>query len=190
MIGAIADDFTGATDIAVAFRRAGLRTAVFFQFDDASVAPESDVLVVALKTRTIEATEAVDQSLAALTWLRARGASQIFFKYCSTFDSRPDGNIGPVVDALAEALGATHTVFAPASPHHLRTQYMGHLFVDQLLLSESPMRHHPLTPMTQSHLPTVLSQQTAHNVTLIDHRAVRIGAGRIAELLSATASPT
>lgn len=183
MIGAIADDFTGATDVAIAFRRSGLRVVVLFRVDDATELPDNDVTVVALKSRTVPAADAVEQSLRAVHWLRAKGATQIFFKYCSTFDSRPDGNIGPVADALAKALEIERTVFVPASPQHLRTQYMGHLFVDRVLLSDSPMKHHPLTPMTRPYLPDVLREQTAHEVGLIDIRDVRLGAQRIRHLL-------
>ncbi|WP_458317219.1 3-oxo-tetronate kinase [Mycolicibacterium brisbanense] len=183
MIGVIADDFTGATDVAVAFRRAGLHSAILFGVGAETVLPDNDVTIVALKTRTIPAAEAVMQSLHALEWLRQRGARQIFFKYCSTFDSRPQGNIGPVADALADALDANRVVFVPASPEHLRTQYMGHLFVDGVLLSDSPMKDHPLTPMTQSHLPTVLGRQTQHDVGLIGLTDVRCGSGRIAARL-------
>ncbi|KWX19805.1 hypothetical protein AFM11_33630 [Mycolicibacterium wolinskyi] len=186
MIGVIADDFTGATDVAVAFRRAGLRSMVVFSAGAATELPDNDVTVVALKTRTVAAAEAVGQSLHALEWLRQRGATQIFFKYCSTFDSRPQGNIGPVADALADALDAPRVVFVPASPEHLRTQYMGHLFVDGVLLSDSPMKDHPLTPMTQSHLPTVLGQQTSRDIGLIELADVRRGPRRIVERLNGT----
>lgn len=192
MIGALADDFTGATDIAAAFRRAGLNVRIQFELeDDDTDLLNSDVTVVALKTRTIEPAEAVAQSLRALDWLRSRGATQIFFKYCSTFDSRPEGNIGPVADALADALGAPRAVFVPSSPRHLRTQYMGHLFVDKLLLSDSHMRHHPLTPMTNSYLPAVLAGQTHHGVTLLEHRDVQRGITQIRRLLeqAETGSP-
>jgi len=185
VIGAIADDFTGATDVAIAFRRAGLRAAVLFHVDDDTKLPDNDVTVVALKSRTVPSADAVEQSLRALHWLRATGAEQIFFKYCSTFDSRSDGNIGPVADALAGTLGTQRTIFVPASPEHLRTQYMGHLFVDRVLLSDSPMKHHPLTPMTQSYLPAVLGEQTEHDVGLIDIRDVRRGPRRITDLLDA-----
>ncbi|AQT80973.1 hypothetical protein B1R94_19485 [Mycolicibacterium litorale] len=186
MIGAIADDFTGATDVAIAFRHAGLRTAIVFDTTQLTELPETDAAVVALKTRTTPADLAVAQSLTAVAWLRARGATQIFFKYCSTFDSSPQGNIGPVADALLNALDAEHAVFVPASPLHLRTQYLGHLFVGDVLLSESTMRDHPLTPMTDSYLPRVLSRQTAHRVGLVSHRDVRQGAGRVANLLRAS----
>jgi uncharacterized protein YgbK (DUF1537 family) len=182
VIGAIADDFTGGTDVAVAFRRAGLRTVVLFGRTDDEL-PEHDAIVVALKTRTIDPASAVEQSVQAVTWLQNRGAGQIFFKYCSTFDSRPEGNIGPVADALADLLGAGRAAVVPSSPGHLRTQYMGHLFVDQSLLSDSPMRHHPLTPMTDSFIPRVLETQTDRPVALVDHRAVRQGRDTVRNLL-------
>ncbi|MCS5722553.1 four-carbon acid sugar kinase family protein [Herbiconiux sp. CPCC 203407] len=184
-IGAIADDFTGGTDVAVAFRRAGLRTVLLFgppRPDE--VLPPHDAVVVALKTRTIAPAEAVRLSVEAATWLRERGAEQFYFKYCSTFDSRPSGNIGPVADALAELLGASRVVVAPSSPDHLRTQYMGHLFVDRMLLSDSPMRHHPLTPMVDSSVPRLLRAQTSRPVSLIDLRMVRAGADRVRSLVA------
>ena len=183
MIGAIADDFTGATDIAVAFRRAGLKVAVYFNVPPTAPTPGLDVAIVALKTRTVEPEAAVRLSLQALAWLQAHGADRFFYKYCSTFDSRPSGNIGPVVDALAHATGAQRVVFVPASPEHLRTQYMGHLFVDQLLLSDSHMRHHPLTPMTDSFVPALLRAQTRTGVGLVDRRDVRAGASQLTERL-------
>ncbi|MFG6277554.1 3-oxo-tetronate kinase [Microbacterium sp. 5K110] len=186
MIGAIADDFTGATDIAVAFRRAGLRVVIHFADPTDDALPEHDVAIVALKSRTIPAEDAVRQSLHAVRWLRAHGAQQIFFKYCSTFDSTAAGNIGPVTDALMDELEAKRTVFVPASPEHLRTQYMGHLYVDRLLLSDSHMRHHPLTPMTNSFIPDVLAAQTCRRVGLIDESHVHSGAESIrAELADA-----
>lgn len=180
MIGAIADDFTGGTDVAVALRRAGLRTVIVFG-DPSSVRelPDHDALVVALKTRTVSPAAAVGASTAAVAWLRERGADQIFFKYCSTFDSRPDGNIGPVADALADLLGASRVAVVPSSPEHGRTQYSGHLFIGHQLLSESPMRHHPLTPMTDSFVPRLLAAQTPHAVALVDLDQVREGRERI-----------
>jgi uncharacterized protein YgbK (DUF1537 family) len=176
MIGAIADDFTGGTDVAVAFRRAGLRTMVLFgvpAHDEALLA--HDAVVIALKTRTVPAEEAVATSLSAAEWLLRAGSDQIFFKYCSTFDSTPSGNIGPVADALADYLDAGQTVIVPSSPEHLRTQYLGHLFVDKMLLSDSHMRYHPLTPMTDSRVAHVLASQTARSISLIAHDVVREG---------------
>ncbi len=196
MIGAIADDFTGATDIAVAFRRAGLRVTIRFnEPNTASELPETraehspDVLIVALKSRTLPAEEAVRQSLHALAWLRERGARQFFFKYCSTFDSRAEGNIGPVTDALRDELDAERTVFVPASPAHLRTQYKGYLFAGQQLLSESPMRDHPLTPMTDAYIPRVLAAQTTHPVGLVPHEVVVEGSESILHRFAEETSP-
>ncbi len=180
MIGAIADDFTGGTDVAVFFRRSGLRTIIVFggPAPDAEL-PKCDALVVALKSRTIEPATAVRESLAAAAWLRSLGADQIFFKYCSTFDSTPAGNIGPVADALADDLDAGIAVVVPASPAHGRTQYLGHLFVRDQLLSDSPMRHHPLTPMTNPRVAEVMASQTDRTVALITLPIVRQGAAAI-----------
>ena len=180
MIAAIADDFTGATDVAVAFRQAGLRTAIRFgPPDGTTAAPACDALVVALKTRTVPGGEAVAASLRALDWLRNAGATRLYFKYCSTFDSTPAGNIGPVLDALSAALGAAQVVTTPAAPEHGRTQYQGYLFVEDRLLAESHMRHHPLNPMTDSHLPRVLGAQTRRRVGVLSLATVRSGAHAI-----------
>ncbi|MFI6293564.1 3-oxo-tetronate kinase [Nonomuraea sp. NPDC050790] len=187
MIGAIADDVTGATDVAVALHRHGLRTLLFFDTPPAlssETSPAPDAVVVALKTRTIPRDQAVARSLAALDRLRAAGAGQIYFKYCSTFDSTPEGNIGPVLDALADALGAPMVAMTPSSPEHGRTQYLGHLFVGERLLSESPMRDHPLTPMTDSYLPRVLEAQSAHRAGVVPLPAVRGGPAAIRERLA------
>ena len=194
LLGCIADDFTGGTDVAVFFRRAGLRTVIVFGGPaPEAVLPDHDALVVALKTRTLEPSVAVEQSLAAAAWLRDAGADQIFFKYCSTFDSTPDGNIGPVADALADALasaegGARIAVVVPASPAHGRTQYLGHLFVHHQLLSDSPMRHHPLTPMTNPRVAEVLAGQTERKVAVITLPTVRAGAAAIRTELDRLAS--
>ncbi|MGW1975691.1 3-oxo-tetronate kinase [Streptomyces sp. NPDC001889] len=186
-LGVIADDFTGATDVAVALRRAGLRTLLFFGVPDGTGGqgqghggpggrlPEHEALVVALKSRMTPAAAAVASSTAALEWLRGQGAGQIYFKFCSTFDSTPRGNIGPVLDRLAEATGAGPVLVTPSSPEHLRTQYHGCLFVDGVLLAESPMRDHPVTPMTDSYLPRLLRAQTRERVDLIGLRTVREG---------------
>ena len=189
MIGAIADDFTGGTDVAVAFRRAGLRTVMLFGTPTLDTElPEHDAVVVALKSRTIEPAIAVRQSLEAAAWLRDHGVDQYFFKYCSTFDSRPEGNIGPVADALADFLDAPVATVVPSSPEHNRTQYMGTLFVDRQPLAESPMRNHPLTPMHDSSIVRVLESQTSRPVALIDHRDVRQGRERIRALLDSAAA--
>ncbi|CAL9318281.1 3-oxo-tetronate kinase [Streptomyces sp. SudanB91_2054] len=176
-IGCTADDFTGGTDVAAAFRRAGLRTALVFGTpDDTTALPaDCDAAVVALKSRSTPADEAVADSLAAQRWLWSKGVAQVYFKYCSTFDSTPQGNIGPVADALMDAAGAGVTLHCPASPPNGRTVYQGHLFVHDQLLSDSPLRHHPLNPMTDSALVRLLSAQTRHQVALIDWTTVRRG---------------
>ncbi len=138
LLGSIADDFTGATDLANTLVRQGMRTVQLIDVPDPAMPlPEAEAVVVALKSRTIPAADAVKQSLAALAWLRRAGARQILFKYCSTFDSTDAGNIGPVADALLEALGGDFTVFCPAFPENGRTIYKGYLFVGDVLLSES-----------------------------------------------------
>ncbi|MFF7965406.1 3-oxo-tetronate kinase [Streptomyces sp. NPDC007903] len=190
-LGAIADDFTGATDLANNLVRAGMRVV---QLIDVPVdggydlAGDADAVVIALKSRTVPAAEAVDASLRALAWLRGAGAEQVYFKYCSTFDSTPAGNIGPVAEALMDALDTDFTVATPAFPDNGRTVFKGHLFVGDVLLSESGMRDHPLTPMTDSNLVEVLGAQTTRPVGLIDHTVLAGGTDavrtRIAELRS------
>lgn len=187
ILGVIADDFTGATDVASMLVRAGLRTVQVIGVPRPGHAmPEADAVVVALKSRTIPAGEAVAQSLAALAALKAAGARQIYFKYCSTFDSTSQGNIGPVAEALMEALGTDFTMACPAFPENGRTVFRGHLFVGDQLLSDSSMRHHPLTPMTDANLVRVLQAQVQRRVGLLRHDAVGQGAravaGRVAQL--------
>ncbi|HZZ62515.1 MAG TPA: 3-oxo-tetronate kinase [Roseiarcus sp.] len=176
LLGAIADDLTGATDLANTLVRQGMRTVQFIGVPSRPVPDAVDAIVVALKTRTIAASEAVAQSVAALGWLAAAGAKQLFFKYCSTFDSTDAGNIGPVADALLDALGTEFTVFCPAFPENGRTVYRGYLFVGDVLLSESGMRDHPLTPMRDPNLRRVLARQTPHKVGLVRLAAVSRGA--------------
>ena len=143
LLGCIADDFTGATDLANTLSRHGMRTVQIIG-EPTGLPPDTDAIVIALKSRTIPAKDAVAQSLAACRWLKQHGARQIYFKYCSTFDSTDAGNIGPVADALLDELGASSfTIACPAFPENGRTIYMGHLFVGQVLLSDSSMRHHP-----------------------------------------------
>ncbi|MCW4150320.1 four-carbon acid sugar kinase family protein [Halomonas sp. 18H] len=167
VLGAIADDFTGATDLANNLVRAGMRCVQTIGVPSSDFALDNvDAVVIALKSRSIPATQAVSDSLAALAWLDEHNARQIFFKYCSTFDSTEAGNIGPVADALLEQLGASQTVMVPAFPVNGRTVYQGHLFVGDQLLNESGMQHHPLTPMTDANLVRVLGRQTAHDVGL------------------------
>jgi uncharacterized protein YgbK (DUF1537 family) len=176
LLGAIADDFTGATDLANTLVRQGMRTVQLIGVPTAAPPEEVDAIVVALKSRTIPASQAVEQSLAALAWLRQAGARQVLFKYCSTFDSTDQGNIGPVADALMQALDTDFTVFCPAFPENGRTIYRGYLFVGDVLLSESGMRDHPLTPMRDANLVRVLGRQTPHKVGLVPLSAVNQGA--------------
>jgi uncharacterized protein YgbK (DUF1537 family) len=185
LLGAIADDFTGATDLANTLVRSGMRTVQLIDVpaDDYAIA-DTDAVVVALKSRTIAAADAVSQSLAALRWLRRQGARQILFKYCSTFDSTDAGNIGPVADALLDALGDDFTVFCPAFPENGRTIYKGYLFVGDVLLSESGMRDHPLTPMRDPSLVRVLARQTRHKVGLVRHPSVAKGEASLRDAFS------
>jgi uncharacterized protein YgbK (DUF1537 family) len=176
IIGCIADDFTGGTDLANNLVKSGFRTVqVLGVPDEGAPEPEVDAIVVALKSRTIPAGEAVAQSLAALEWLRGIGCEKFYFKYCSTFDSTPRGNIGPVTDALLDALGESLTVMCPAFPDNGRTVYQGHLFVGSVPLNESGMQHHPLTPMTDANLLRVLAAQTPSPVGLLPYREVAGG---------------
>jgi 3-dehydrotetronate 4-kinase len=161
LLGAIADDFTGATDLCNTLVRRGMRAVQLIDVPAPTmVIPDAEAIVVALKSRTVPAEEAIDKSLAALAWLRNTGARQILFKYCSTFDSTDAGNIGPVAEALMGALGTDFTLFCPAFPEAARTIYRGYLFVGDGLLSESGMRNHPLTPMRDPNLVRVLQRQS------------------------------
>lgn len=178
-LGCIADDFTGATDLANNLVRAGMRTVQAIGVPAGALETPADAVVVALKTRTLPAADAVAQSLAALEWLRAQGVEQIYFKYCSTFDSTPAGNIGPVADALMTALGSDFTIATPAFPDNKRTVFKGYLFAGDVLLNESGMQQHPLTPMTDANLVRVLSAQTRRKVGLIDYAVVARGAEAI-----------
>lgn len=189
VLGCIADDFTGATDLANNLVRSGLRTVQTIGVPAAGAGPvQADAIVVALKSRTIAAAEAVAQSLAALRWLQGQGAEQFYFKYCSTFDSTPAGNIGPVTDALLDALhgpGQGFTIACPAFPENQRTVFKGHLFVGDVLLSDSGMRQHPLTPMTDANLVRVMQAQTRRRVGLVAHDVVARGPAAIRERFAA-----
>jgi len=179
LLGCIADDFTGATDLANNLVRAGMRVVQAIGVPTAPLDTEADAIVVALKSRTIPAQEAIAQSLAALQWLQAQGAQQIYFKYCSTFDSTAAGNIGPVTDALLQAMGTDFTIATPAFPDNKRTVFKGYLFVGDVLLNESGMQNHPLTPMTDPNLVRVLQAQSSNRVGLIDHSVVGQGEAAI-----------
>jgi len=182
-LGCIADDFTGATDLANNLVHAGMRVVQAIGVPAQSLATDADAVVVALKSRTLPQDEAIAQSLAALRWLQAQGAQQIYFKYCSTFDSTAEGNIGPVTEALMDALahlpGGDFTIATPAFPDNQRTVFKGHLFVGDALLHESGMQNHPLTPMSDANLVRVLQAQCRRQVGLIDYQVVAQGAAAI-----------
>ena len=180
LLGCIADDFTGATDLANNLVRAGMRVVQTIGVPTAPLDVEVDAVVVALKSRTTAAAEAVAESLVALQWLQAHGSSQIYFKYCSTFDSTNQGNIGPVIEALMAEIGADFTIATPAFPDNGRTVFKGYLFAGDVLLSESGMQNHPLTPMTDANLVRVLQAQCKRKVGLIDYRTVAKGEQAIA----------
>ncbi|HXZ10069.1 MAG TPA: 3-oxo-tetronate kinase, partial [Paraburkholderia sp.] len=193
LLGCIADDFTGATDLANMLVRGGMRTVQTIGVPDTATRIEADALVVALKSRTIAADQAIAQSHAALEWLRAQGCRQFFFKYCSTFDSTDAGNIGPVADALLDALSASSignagdtqgfTIACPAFPDNQRTVYRGHLFVGDALLNESGMESHPLTPMKDPNLVRVLQRQTRSKVGLLRYDTIARGVQAVREAI-------
>ncbi len=196
-LGCIADDFTGATDLANNLVRAGMRVVQTIGVPAPAESIDADAVVVALKSRTILPERAVEQSLAACRYLRSNGAEQIYFKVCSTFDSTPRGNIGPVLEALMAELGCRFTIATPAFPDNGRTVFKGHLFVGDVLLSESGMRQHPLTPMTDSNLVRVLQAQlqatppagaAPRRVGLVEHRATGASAAKIVERFTALQS--
>ncbi|MDQ2779081.1 MAG: four-carbon acid sugar kinase family protein [Pseudomonadota bacterium] len=184
LLGCVADDFTGATDLANNLVRQGMRVVQSIGVPDAAMAfiEDADAVVVALKSRTAPVAQAVAESLAAAHWLQAQGAPQLYFKVCSTFDSTPAGNIGPVAEALADAVAADFAIVTPAFPEAGRTVYKGHLFVGDRLLSDSPMRQHPLTPMTDANLVRVLQAQLAASTCgLIEQRDVAQGVAVVRE---------
>ncbi len=184
VLGVIADDFTGATDVASMLVRAGLRTLQVIGVPSGD-APDADAVVVALKSRTVPPADAVRESLAALRWLQAAGARQFYFKYCSTFDSTPEGNIGPVTEALLDALGSDFTIACPAFPENGRTIFRGHLFVGDELLSDSGMRNHPLTPMRDANLVRVLQAQCSRPVGLLRYDTIAAGTAAVGEAIAA-----
>lgn len=192
LLGCIADDFTGATDLADTLAAEGIAVVQTMGLPDADVlarAAAADAVVISLKSRSIPAADAVDQSLEALRLLQEAGCLRFFFKYCSTFDSTPAGNIGPVAEALAEALHARGVVFCPAFPETGRAVFQGHLFVGQKLLNESGMEHHPLNPMTDANLVRVLQAQCRVPVGLIPWATIRAGSGAVRTALDAATSP-
>ncbi len=185
-LGCIADDFTGASDLANNLVRAGMRVVQTIGVPTSPLSADVDAVVVALKSRTIAPQDAIAQSLAALSWLQAQGAQQIYFKYCSTFDSTAQGNIGPVTEALMDALGTDFTIATPAFPDNNRTVFKGYLFAGDMLLNESGMQNHPLTPMLDANLVRVLQAQTRRLVGLVDYTAVGHSTAAIAERIEKT----
>ena len=182
LLGCIADDFTGATDLANNLVRAGMRVVQTNGVPTKPLASDVDAVVIALKTRTIAPVDAIAQSLAALNWLKQAGSRQIYFKYCSTFNSwygvdgsDKRGNIGPVTEALMDAMDVDFTIATPAFPDNGRAVFKGHLFVGDVLLSESSMKNHPLTPMLDANLVNVMQAQCQRKVGLIDYRTVAAG---------------
>lgn len=188
-IGVIADDFTGATDIASFLVLNGLRTVQLCGVQPDTPVPDAEAIVISHKSRSCPAEEAVAQTQASLQWLLKHDCKQIYFKYCSTFDSSKKGNIGPVADALMETLHTPFTVFSPALPVNGRTVYKGYLFVGDVLLSESGMRHHPITPMTDSSLVRLVEMQSKGKCGVVQHDTIARGVAavkeRIAELQKA-----
>jgi 3-dehydrotetronate 4-kinase len=188
LLGCIADDFTGASDLANTLAKGGMATMQFVGVPSGPAPAGCEAGVVALKSRTIPVADAVAQSLAAAEWLLAQGARQILFKYCSTFDSTKEGNIGPVAEALIERLGADVAVVCPVFPATGRTLFSGHLFVNGRLLSESGMQNHPLTPMTDPDIRRWLRHQTKGEVGLVPFATVREGAAAIRVALQGEAA--
>ncbi len=183
-LGCIGDDFTGSSDLANTLAKGGMRATQYTGVPNGPADPSVEAGVVALKSRSIPVADAVAMSLEALEWLKAQGCTQFFFKYCSTFDSTPEGNIGPVADALADALEAHQVIVCPAFPGTGRSVFQGHLFVNDTLLSESGMQNHPLTPMTDSDLRRWLTPQTRHSVGHVGPGPVFGGQGAIAAALA------
>lgn len=185
ILGVIADDFTGASDVAAMLARGGMRTSLVIGVPEPGASVDADAVVVALKSRSIVAAEAVEQSLAAFHRLKAGGARQFMFKYCSTFDSTPQGNIGPVAEALAHELGVKGVVACPAFPENGRVVFLGHLFVKGRLLNESGLEKHPLNPMTDPDIRRWLRRQVTGEVGLVDYATVQRGPDAIASALAA-----
>lgn len=174
-LGVIADDFTGATDIASFLVRNGMRTVQLCGVTPKTPVPNADAVVISHKSRSCPADEAVAQTQASLQWLLKHDCPRFYFKYCSTFDSTAKGNIGPVTDALMQTLGVKFTVFSPALPVNGRTVYKGYLFAGDELLEDSGMRHHPITPMTDSRLVRLVEMQSKGKCASIPLEIVRSG---------------
>lgn len=183
-LGVIADDFTGATDIASFLVENGMSTVQLNGIPSADYQVNADAVVISLKSRSCPVNEAVADSLLALNWLQSKGCQQFYFKYCSTFDSTAKGNIGPVTDALLDALGESQTIISPALPVNGRTVYQGYLFVLDQLLSESGMSHHPVTPMTDSNLMRLMDAQSTGRSGLVPFAVMEQGAAAVSQYLN------
>lgn len=188
VLGCIADDFTGATDLAGLLARSGVAVSLRIGVPEAPPAEAAAIEVIALKCRTAPVAEAVAECRSALAWLRAAGAERFFWKYCSTFDSTAKGNIGPVAEALMADLDASQTIYCPAFPENGRAIFMGNLFVGEQPLAESPMKDHPLTPMRDSNLVRLLKPQTTKPVGLANRMAVAKGPQALRDRLAALAA--
>lgn len=184
VLGCIADDFTGATDLAGLFARSGVKVSLRIGVPEGPTEDAAPFEVIALKIRTEPVAEANEQALKALDWLKQTGAERFFWKYCSTFDSTPEGNIGTVSETLMNALGADQTIYCPAFPENGRAIFMGNLFVGRLPLAESPMKDHPLTPMRDSNLMRLLEPQVSGKVGLVDRLTVAKGAEAVGKALA------
>jgi len=187
-LGVIADDFTGASDIANTLAKGGLSTIQFLGLQTGDAPAGCEAGVVALKTRSIAAADAVAQSKQAFGWLKKQGCTQFVFKYCSTFDSTPEGNIGPVGEMLARELGVYGVLACPAFPTTGRTVYQGHLFVGDRLLNESGLENHPLNPMTDSDIRRWLAKQSKEPVGLVPWSIVRQGGAALRKALEEAAA--
>jgi len=185
LLGCIGDDFTGSSDLANTLSKQGMRCVQYTGVPSEPAAAHVEAGIIALKSRSIDPQEAVRQSLEALEWLQAQGCEQIFFKYCSTFDSTPEGNIGPVADALTDALDAHKVIVCPAFPGTGRSIYQGHLFVNDTLLNESGLQNHPLTPMTDPDIRRWLAPQTRNSVGHVGAKAVLAGVQAIKDAMQA-----
>ena len=188
LLGCIADDFTGASDLANTLAREGMRTTQYIDIPEAEQTCDCEAAIISLKSRSIVAADAIEQSLNALRWLKSKGATQFMFKYCSTFDSTPEGNIGPVAEALAAELDTSAVVVCPAFPTTGRTVYQGHLFVFDKLLSESGLENHPLNPMTDADIRRWLALQSTGKVGHISQSVVNSGSDAITKALNTAAT--
>lgn len=188
LLGCIGDDFTGSSDLGNTLTKAGMRTVQYVGVPDKPAEKDVEAGIVALKSRSIPPEEAIRLSLDALKWLQDQGCRQFLFKYCSTFDSTPEGNIGPVAEALADVLDASKVIVCPVFPATGRTLYQGHLFVGDRLLSESGMENHPITPMTDPDIRRWLSLQSKGSVGHVPAATVFAGASAVADRLESEAA--